>query len=374
MDVSIVKRKVIVLFSILGASIALGGCDVDPAVAPTLAPLDSLFWTLRINHPAVLLSLRVPYDTVRLSAAPYSATGTMIDTMAVASGDVMWYSTDSTMVRVTEAGVVSARGVTDSRIVYIIAKRQVAGITRVDSSLIQVVDIVDPPILASFRARPADSLKRAKGSFLMLMPQWKDKDSVSLSGYPVHYRSENPIVATVIDSWGSFILAGSPFQSNTIGTARITASTMAFGVSIVDTFTLEVGHSIDPPVTIPMVDVRMMNGVPTYYLVFPTVDLGPGGVASFTNNTGVTAERSESGLTPSNGTIISYIFDDSLNVKAAVDPQYTPTADGNIPAISGDTLTGSRDKRHFRRFPIPGRYEYTVQPFGLRGVVIVHER
>lgn len=349
---------------------------MDPSVAPTISPPDSLFWTLRIDYPAVRISLRAPYDTVQLSAVPYSGVGVAMDTIAAGSANTTWYSTDSTLVRVTPAGLVRARGVTGSKKIYVVARRKVDGITREDRAMIQVVDITNPPVLASFRSRPADSLKRANGTVFIMIPQLKDRDSVPLIGYPVHYRSSNPITASAADPWSGSIMAGNVIFDNGMGTSQITASTMVFGVALVDTFTVEVGYSIDPPLKIPMVDTKMINGVLTAYLIYPTIEIGPGGVASFTNNTGITGQKvnDDPRLTLSNGTPIDYIFDDSLNVKAAVGAQYTPTADGNIFAVSGDTMTSSRNKRHFRKFPIPGRYEYTVQPYGLRGVVVVHDR
>ncbi len=312
---------------------------------------------------------------MQLSAVPYSGVGVALDTIAAGAANATWYSTDSTLVRVTPTGLVRARGVTGSTKIYVVARRQVGGITREDRAMIQVVDVTNPPVLASFRSRPADSLKRANGTVFIMIPQLKDQDSVPLTGYPVHYRSSNTIAASVTDAWSGSIMAGSPVFSNTIGRSKIAASTMAFGVALVDTFTVEVGYSINPPLTIPAVNITLINGSPKPYLVYPSIDIGPGGVASFRNNTGVTGSKAAAnpGLPQSNGTPIDYIFDDSLNVKAA-SSQYTPTADGNIFGVPGDTLTGTPNKRHYRKFPTPGRYEYTVQPYGLRGVVIVHDR
>ncbi len=367
-------HKSILYCAMLCASIVLGGCDVDPSVAPSMSSPDALFWTLRIDYPAVRLTTHVPYDTVRLTAVPYSAVGTAIDTTDMEQGSTKWYSTDSTLVRVTSDGVVNARGVTGTKKIYVVARKQVGGITREDRAMIQVVDAVNPPVLASFRSRPPDSLKRAAGMSFVMVPRLLDRDSVPLVGYPVHYRSSNPIIASISDPWTATVSAGSLILSNTIGTSKIVASTMVFGVSLVDTFTVEVGYPLEP-FWAPTVDIGSVRSIPTSYLVFPTVDIGPGGVVSFTNSTGINAEKAGTnpGLTPSNGTVINYIFDDSLNVKSA-GPTYTPTADGNIMAISGDTLTVPRNRRHFRKFLAPGRYEYTVEPYGFRGVVVVHNR
>ncbi len=366
--------KSLLSFTALCASLVLGGCDIDPSVAPVMSSPDSLFWTLRIDYPAVRLSTNAPYDTVRLSAVPYTAVGTVIDTTIVASGNTTWYSTDSTLVRVSSTGIVSARGATGAKKIYVVARRQVDGITREDRAMIQVVNMVNPPVLGSFRSRPADSLKRASGTLFVMVPRLLDLDGAPLVGYPVHYRSSNTIVASATDPWSGVVSAGNVIFLNAIGTSMITASTMAFGAALVDTFTVEVGYSVDPPLAIPMVDIKSKNGTPTPYLVYPSVDIGPGGVVGFTNGTGINAAKvvRDPSLTLSNGIVISYIFDDSLNVKNA--GARTPTADGNILAISGDTFPIPRNRRHFRKFPFPGRYEYTVEPYGFRGVVIVHDR
>ncbi len=335
---------------------------------------DALFWTLRIDYPAVRLTTHAPYDTVRLTASPYSAVDAAIDTTVTEHGNTIWYSTDSTLVRVTSDGMVSARGVTGTKKIYVVARKQVGGITRSDTAMIQVVDVVNPPILVSFRSRPSDSLKRASGMSFVMIPQLLDRDSAPIAGYPVHYRSSNLFVAPIRDPWSGTVSAGFLIHSNTIGTSRIVASTMAFGVSFVDTFTVEVGYPL-APIYNPTIDVGSVNGVPISYLKIPSINIGPGGVVGFTNSTGINAERASTnpGFTPSNGTVINYIFDDSLNVKDA-GPQYALTSDGNIHSIPGDTLIMPLNRRHFRKFQIPGRYEYTVEPYGFRGVVVVHDR
>lgn len=351
----------------------LAACDMDSAVVPTAMPADSLFWTLRINYPAVRLSKHQPFDSVQLSAIPYSASGLPVDVSHDIPPTTTWYSTDSTLVRVTQDGLVTARGVTGTAKVYIVARSRVGNITREDRAMIQVVDEINPPVLRSFQARPLDSLKRAAGTMFVMAPRFLDQNNVVLTGLPVHYRSSNTIAMPINDPWSNAIMAGKPLVMNVFGTSHIVASTMAFGVALVDTFTLEVGYPIEA-FSVPMPDIKSVNGVATPYLLYPSIDIGPGGIVSFTNGTDISSAKAASapGLTPSNGTVISYIFDDSLNVKSAA-PR-SPTADGNIHALAADTLIVPRNRRHFRKFLLPGRYGYTVQPYGFRGFVVVHDR
>lgn len=364
--------------AIIGLMFVQTACSRDDGVMPVVTSPDSLFWSLRINYPAIRLSLLESFDTVTVRAVPYNVLG---DELPIDSSEILnikWISSDSSLVRVAQNGLISARGVTGTKKIYVTATRQIGNITKEDRALVQVTDDDNPPSLpASFHTRPADSLKRAVGMNFIMRPKILDGHGDSITGLPIHYKSSNTIAGRITDPWSGTIFAGNGLFSfsNSIGTSHITASMWAYGVGLTDTLTIEVGWPVDHPLYIPMPDYKTINGIVTLYLVYPRVDIGPGGVVSFTNSTAINGAKVVRfpGLQLSNGTPVSFIFDDSANVKSA-GPGYTPTADGNIHNIISDTLLAPRNLRQFRKFNAPGEYKYTIEPLGLRGVVVVHDR
>ncbi len=377
MDAYLKMNKWLLCLSIIGFSAGQSGCSRDAGVSPIVTSPDSLFWSLRISYPAVRLTSAPPYNTLQLDALPYNVLGSQIEVDSSEARHVRWISSDSTLVRVSENGMITARGVTGTKKVYITAIAKIGKITKEDRSLVQVVDNSNISEPVSLLARTADSLKRAVGTNFILIPKVTDRSGGPVTGLPIHYRSSNPVVGRQTDAWSGTIFAGTGFTgySNSVGKSHITVSTWAYGVALIDTFTIEVGYPIDNPLFIPMADNKSIKGIPTTYLLYPMVDVGPGGVVSFANGTAVNGVKAAAhpGLQPSNGIPISFIFEDSLNVISA-GPSYSPTADGNIHDIVADTLIPFRTLRQFRKFREPGEYKYTIEPLGLKGVVIVHDK
>ncbi len=356
----------------------LSACNGSDVVIPAPLPETELYWTLQINYPAIRLSRTSPYDTVTLQAQPYTLDGTPWRSAAgdsiSDSSPTIWYSTDSARVLVDANGVVRARDITGTRKVYVVARRQLQNVTREDRALVQVVDLAAPPIPKYFSARPVDTLENPVGTRVPVILSVRDQDSVPITGLPVHYRSVNTFVGQILDAWSGVITAGSPTLAvNTRGTSRITASTWAYGVAMVDTFTLRVGWPLYNFISVPRIEQRNMGGgVFTPFIAFGTTHIGVGGMVAFSNNSGITGAMVALGGQRKNGVNVDIIFDDPANVSALPAPN-NPTANGNIIGISGDTVISWALKKQYRSFFKEGEFGYTMQPFGIRGKIVVHD-
>lgn len=357
------------------AVLGLSACAGDKSLAPP--PRDSAlsYWSLRIDHSAIQMSVVPPYDTVQLSAIPFTLDGDpwitseASDSVLVAS-PTRWYSTDSATIRVSSTGLVSAIGTTDGRRIYVVATRQINRKTHVDSALVQVDNLALPPTIKSFSVRPQDSLKRATLSAVNFPVVINDQGGQPVYGLPVRFRISNPRIMMLFDPWSPFAF----LHSQNTGKVFISASTWAYGVAKSDSFTLEVGS---PIMTIfnPQPAWRIEpTGAMTLVLKYSPVNVGPGAIVGFNNKTGRTQyEVDTEGGQLRLGEPVDIIFDDPTDVLEPLEA-YLSTGPGNILGIPGDTTIDEYSRMRYRRFPKPGTYKYTVKPMGLRGSIIVHDK
>ncbi len=143
-----------VSFPALALALVLCGCGIDESVTPAFDSMNG-YWELRLNHHAILLSLRPPHNTVQLVATPYTPTG---EVWRAASGDdaqtdsllarfpTEFLSRDSTRVLVSSTGVITARAEQEG-FVYVVATRRVLGVLHTDSALVRVRDVTEMPML-----------------------------------------------------------------------------------------------------------------------------------------------------------------------------------------------------------------------------------
>ncbi len=344
-------------------------CRNDIVFTP-LPPVETLYWDLRVNHGAVQLSTTPPYDTVQLQAIPYTAD----DQIWTFTGDstdrpqstTTWVSADASKVSVSADGLLTARAPTAA--VNIMVTRQIGTVTHKDTIRVQVNTLTNPPVLTKFAIRPTDSLKRAMSILPMTLPLViRDNNDAPIAGLPVVYSSSDSTIARFSIKWNNSM--GIPASLG--GPVLITASTYAYGVSMTDTFTLEVGWWISLAIGQPAVAQMAVPGSPPVFnLKASRQDIGPGGSVYWENSSG---QRP----TDFTGTLLPFVsmdvlFDNPTDVLEAVGSNASGA--GNILNIPGDSVLSVTNRRRYRRFAKPGEYRYTIQPFGFRGVVVVHDR
>jgi hypothetical protein len=338
------------------------GCSTDSAFAPSTDP-SALFWGLRVDQHAVQLSLSAPENAVQLAATSYTPFG---DEWMPAPGDsappTFWYSTDSSKVTVTQAGVVTAKAPTTSAI-RVIAIRRINNVTQADTSQIRVVSEPTPRVLQTLDIRPTDSAKVATGINKPVLIRVTDSDGNAMNGVVAYVTSSDTSVAKPQVAWS----AGSAttqvtIQGRHIGSALITAVTSVYGVAKTDTFTLVVGYPITGSVNIS----SQRQGDGTYrWLGYNTAqEVGPGAIVSWVNN---------SAADSATGQPIDVIFDTPEGVAAALPDNTHPNpAGGNISAIPADTgAAATATRTRYRRFLTPGTYPYHIPQYDISGTVVV---
>ncbi len=363
----------------VGIILNLAGCGNEPTEIP-VEYRSSRYWALRVNYPAVQLSTASPYDTVRLMAIPHGFDGAPLSSSemsdsVLAASPTKWYSTDSAYVEVNQDGLVRARKNTDARKIYVIATRQLNWVTHTDTTWVAVNDVATASTFETFQLSIPDSLKRAAGTNTGLILTVTD-------------NAGNPVPTTTLPL--RFAVSGqdekSPdvsFQNSWNGTVRISPSaiperkttvsvrTWAYGVAYEASFQLEIGWPIFCIVGCPYVGWEFNSkGEMKRQIFTPEIDLGPGAEVSWSNYSGWEGFN-EIGV-PHEGDTISVVFDDPTNVLASAIPSNN-TGGGNM-IIPGDTLLPPDQKYRVRRFVKVGTYDYTIQPFGARGRIIVHAR
>ncbi len=351
----------------------------DEIVAP-VAPPTAAYWELRLNHHAILLSLRPPHNSLQLMATPYTSTGDIwrsalsdahTDSL-LAQSPTEFTSRDSTKVLVSSTGVITARSEQEG-FVYVVATRSIQGLTHTDSALVRVRDVVSPPVLDTFRMRPpdGDSAKDAvaglfQGSKRMIFTI-KDRSGTVIDNVPVYLASSNAPVADVLN--GNRFATAKSVKAIRPGQTMLQAETWIFGVARRDSLIFAVGY--------PIKAVPFLGGAqsidPGGVLFKSMYDFGPGAIVDWTNNTGVRgAAAARSGGVPMNGVPVDLVFDDSLNVLPAIN-SWQNSGGGNIRGLPGDTMPGSVNIQ-YRRFLKPGIYTYTVLPFKTTGKIVIHEQ
>jgi hypothetical protein len=227
--------------SIIIATLASGllpACGSD-ATGVTTSNFD--YWSLTLNHRAIMLALQSPYDTVQLVATPGNLIGAPVSGLSPVT-----YSTRDTAVTVSPTGLVTARYATDDRMTPVVAtlRDTIHGITRVDTALV-VVTALPAPHFAQFsiQPQPGDSAKRSRDFRSFPWPAHVRDASGTLvcdetqCTIPVAYTSSNVYVAE-IDRTTGFV---DPIDT---GHVTLTASTFAYGQSYRDTVMFRVGLSI----------------------------------------------------------------------------------------------------------------------------------
>ncbi len=352
---------------------ALVSCSADSILAPP-TDLGPLYWELRVNYPAVRLSLTNPYDTLQIEAVPYTTDGSVWAPTAGSHpkiGVPMWVSDDSAKVSVSATGRLTAKVETGG--VFVSVSQQIDNVTRKDSVFVQVVNAPTPPILTTFSVRPTDSLKRGMGSLSILPVIALDEHGNAIDGLPIKYfTSDRKNVSLSAGTWSGV------FRIVTRGNlvveeVKFRATTWVYGVSKTDTFTMQLGWNVTAPGSGGSVNQMLTGlGIVDFTVYGGRSDIGPGGYVRWENRSGY-GPTNVRGKPARAGEIMDVIFDDSTAALPMLIASQN-SGGGNIRAIPSDTTFSSTSRQRLRRFLTPGEYHYTIQPFGFRGVVVVHDR
>ncbi len=363
-------------------ALSLASCTGDGAFAP-ITDSATGYWSLRLNHHAIQLSLHPPYNTIQLEATPRTIGGDLWvpreSGQRVEDALVTYYSTDSTKVRVTPTGLVQAWDV-QTGTVYIVAVRRLDGVTHADSALVRVANVATAPVVRSLKVGPEgiDSITQA---IMVFAPQTTisiaalDTNGVRLTGYPVYIKSSNPYVVKLSNSlpW----VVSSTVRASVLVTGKVTivAESWIYGVTVTDTLWFTAGYAVSRVFAIGVDNASFESWSITDIEDINTVSRGA--VVGWRNSTGCPFANNLSCIrlgfdTLQNGQPLDIIFDDPVFALPAEESTKN-TGGGNIVAIPSDTVLSGIERTRYRTFSTPGRYPYRVLPLGIRGTVIVSD-
>lgn len=331
------------------------GCATDSKNAAFAPPSDpaNMYWLLRMDQHAIQL---MPDSTLQVNAAAYTALGTVYTPATGASVTTTWRSLDSTKVKVSSAGLVSAVALTQNPVKVIVAQ-QIGNLTRADTLQVNVSNTTS--VLATFSITPTDSAKVAELSSRFLAVSTLTSGGTAIPGVMAYYHIADTTVAQLSNLWSSGSgLSQTSVLGKKVGTTLVTGTVWMNGVAKTDTFTLTVGY----PISALFVSIgysQATNGTSVPSLSPDTIVMGPGGSIRWTNNSSIDT--------------VDVIFDQPSLVLPDSSSTANNSGGGNILAIPGDTLgtVSLASRSRFRRIVVPGTYSYTVQPYGIVGYIVV---
>ena len=121
--------------------VACGAENLKPGA--TAEPAE-LYWALRLNHHAAVMSTTAPYDRLSLTATPVNYLGEPLAGLPAPQ----YVSRDRERVDVTSDGVLVAVAPTAQR-VWVVATLTTNNLRHQDSVLVRVVNNPSPPVLSS---------------------------------------------------------------------------------------------------------------------------------------------------------------------------------------------------------------------------------
>ncbi len=387
-------------FLLLGSIGNLASCSSVEPVAPAAAPITDpaqLYMRLTLDHPAVTLSTAPGYQTLQLTATPRDALGNPMEGLPA---PIFTSLDDTTKVKVTPGGLVSAIGTASAPGLRVIATLTVGSVTHKDTALIQVTELADPPMLDTLSIYPLRSddavwsIPAGRGNGLLFQIFWETgiytiprvmPRTVTAIGSPIpglliEYASLDQAVATVGRRTGLVTLLRP-------GQVRIVAQAAAYGSFRADTATF----TVTMPATNDFIVYPNAAGDPSF-VAYPTegllleemanrglkmtneVRIVPFGIVSWSNRT---------------NDVVDVVFDDPVHV--VLPPAYLcddlvplyaelfgfpldACGEGNM-ILSGmspdpNILPGFNTVR-FRQFPEPGVYPFHSARTGATGRVVV---
>lgn len=325
------------------------GCAGDTAVAPPPATnVDSLYWTLALDHRAVTLSTVAPYDTIRLTATPRNVYGDPLSGLPAPT----FTSLDLDRAQVSADGLVHV--IRPGTGVPIVATLVVGNVRHADTTLINVTSTTTPPVLASLSIHPDanDTAAAAAGEDRNLTARPQGEDYTPIPGLSVYYESLDRTVAIIDRSTGLF-------RPSRPGHVTVIATATAYGVTRADTLPVTVGYPVNGLV-INVKPRKDASGHTVNGFVPSDLTVGVGAIILFLNTTADPTDLT---------------FDDPTNVAqddrdCAALPWFCGT--GSIEAWAKDPADQwGLSAVRARSFPVPGTYTYHSTIFGTSGRIVV---
>lgn len=357
----------VVVFMGVGASV-LACSDYTP-VSPT-PQTDEFYWAVKVDHPAVLLSMTPPTNTLQLHATPYSVYGdSLVVDSLVTPSRVVWESADTLTVHVSQTGVLTALKTTTRVNVY--ATLTVGDITRRDTIWVGVTATAPSDLDSLVLFVPSQAKTVPAGGSLPLSVRARLQNGNLISGVPVRYYVNNRWLATFKTTTG--LLYGiMPDDSVTV-----TAVTTVYGATRRDSLFLYTGWPIRSVVPVFTIAAQAApNNTIVYTPKIMELKGGPGSSFSWINQSGF-SPKNALGASHSGGMKFDIIFDHP-ELAGAFLPGLPPSSpfgqSGNILQVAFDTTGADGSLSAWRKFTEPGDHYYTVQPLGVRGKVSISAR
>ncbi len=233
-----------VRFGLAALTVALSACgDSDVSSPPPAVAIDSVYWSMTLNHHAVRMSMTAPYDTLTLRAVARNLRGEPIPTDATP----VFTSSSPDQLHVDENGVLHARS--SGAQILVTGALSFNGLTHRDSLYVDVVNETNPKVLSTFSIQiaPPDSAKIARDAFDIFHPRTVPVVALDADGQPMPvtlaFFSSDTMSIMVNRFTG--VLKRNYFVTPS-GTVYITASTTSFGIRKTDVLEYRVGLPIEP--------------------------------------------------------------------------------------------------------------------------------
>lgn len=377
----------------VASSPACGGDSLKPQ---SLIDQNELYWRLDLDHRAILLSTAAPFDTLKLTATPRNYRGDALSGVPIPT----FVSQDISKVVVTSEGVLRAIDpTTPGTVVAVMARLTIGDLTHVDTAFVSVVSTDSPPVLTSFSIQPIPPDSAKLGAAVVVFQNIsllladtlpvRATDSAGMpiltipgdvSGIlPVALRSSDTSVVQ-FDKM-IFTTKMAELRGFKVGTAKIYASTTAFGITKVDTLNYRIGWPLVEKMLMVVPSSRHRPGMLPIDNVFtrPVLRIGVGGVVTWSNL---------GNLGDTNSTPNHIVFNDqdlpnilSISPRPSFMPFYAHVSEclafiGADCVHGGNMVISPTQKKASRRFPVSGVYEYSssLYPNSVGRIIVIDEQ
>jgi hypothetical protein len=345
---------------------SLLGCYDYTPLQPTTQTGD-FFWELKADHRAVLLSMTPPFNTLQLTATPYSVDGGALAIDTLVASPVVWESGDTTAVKISQTGVLSAAKIATRVTVY--ATMTIGEITRRDTIWVGVTATAPSTLDSLVLYVPNGKNTVAAGGTLSLAVRARLANSQLLSGVPVSYRANNRWLADFQGSAAGVLYGLIPEDS-----VYVFATATVYGVTKRDSLFLYTGMPVRlfPPVFV-LESLLSNNRTLIYVPRITDLPSAPGSTFAWVNNSGL-APKNGVGY-PRGGMNVDVIFDHPEVAEAFLPTSTSPlyNQSGNILQLASDSVQSPK-MLAYRKFTQPGEHWYTVEPLGVRGKITIGVR
>lgn len=241
--------------------LSFGACNgTDTPVAVFQTPPADMLWSLHATIPATTVAVG---GTQQLGA-----TASLLDgTPASSTPTVTYVSANPTKVQVTSSGLVTGLGVTTAP-VPVVESVVTPSLTLVDTTLVSVTATAHPLKVFSIHPQPGDSNRVTLQNSRQVPLTATDSSNAAVTGLAVRYTSLSPNI---------FYVSGTSIVASAIGTGKLVASTVAYGVSRTDTM----DYSVVNPMS---VYLYCYTNTPAGCIFYTAVTVvGVGGTVNFYN-------------------------------------------------------------------------------------------